>query len=106
MRYYVFSAVALLFIPTILVGCDQPSVTVADPVAESTSDSSAAAVEATAVSFANAKCPIMGGKPTVELITEYDGKTIGFCCEGCPEKWSELDDETKVETFAKVRVEE
>ncbi|NND97122.1 MAG: hypothetical protein HKN47_07330 [Pirellulaceae bacterium] len=62
-------------------------------------------VEATPVSFANKKCPIMGGTPSVDLTAQYEGKTIGFCCDGCPQKWAALSDEAKAEKFAPVAVE-
>jgi hypothetical protein len=45
----------------------------------------------------------MGGKPIADLTTQYDGETIGFCCEGCPEKWAALPAEEKAEKFAKAQ---
>jgi hypothetical protein len=56
----------------------------------------------TTVSFANEKCPIMGGKPDPELVVQWDGKTIGFCCDGCPQKWEKLSDEEKAAKLAAV----
>ena len=37
----------------------------------------------------NATCPVMGGKVDKDTPykTEYKGKTIGFCCAGCVEKF-------------------
>lgn len=48
----------------------------------------------------NTRCPIMGGKvdpKTVpaSLTRQYKGKTIGFCCGGCPPQWDKLSDEEK-----------
>ena len=32
----------------------------------------------------NALCPVMGGETTdSELFTEYEGKKVFFCCDGC-----------------------
>jgi len=55
------------------------------------------------IEFANEKCPMLEGKPLERLTTEYKGMTIGFCCEGCPEKWAALSDEEKATRFEKVR---
>ncbi|WP_404307032.1 hypothetical protein [Neorhodopirellula lusitana] len=95
MRYFISSTAGLLLVFAALTGCSKSVDTTVPPAAPE-------AVEATRVSFANAECPIMGGKPSAELTTEYDGKTIGFCCDGCPEKWASLSDEDKAEKFAKV----
>jgi hypothetical protein len=88
------AALALLFAAAI-VGCSDASRTVPPPAA---SDSVAAA----AVDFANTKCPIMGGQPSADLTVDYGGKTIGFCCDGCPQKWATFSDQQKAEAFAKV----
>ncbi|MCS7469842.1 hypothetical protein NZK35_24585 [Stieleria sp. ICT_E10.1] len=99
MRYLIGSTLLLLILVAAITGCGDatPTATDADAI-PLISDP----VEATAVNFANTKCPIMGGKPTSELTAEYEGKTIGFCCEGCPEKWAALDEDVKAEKFAKV----
>ena len=94
-RFYPLST-TLLLTAAVLVGCDQSSPDAATtPATESTMASQT-------VEFANAKCPIMGGKPTTELTAKYQGQTIGFCCDGCPQKWAELSDEERAEKFAKV----
>ena len=37
----------------------------------------------------NKYCPIKGGEVDTETATvEYEGKTIGFCCAGCDDKFS------------------
>ena len=95
MRSFYLSVATGLIVSTLVVGCNQSGESVSDP---NLTDP----VEATSVSFANTKCPIMGGKPNTELSAEYDGKTIGFCCDGCPEKWAALDAEEKAEKFANV----
>ena len=95
MRYFATSAALLLLVSATTVGCTESDQTATAPSMTDT-------VEAKPVSFANTECPIMGGKPTEELTVQYDGKTIGFCCDGCPEKWATLSDEEKAEKFAKV----
>lgn len=37
----------------------------------------------------NDKCPIMGGDvdPTATM-ADFDGTKIGFCCDGCINKWN------------------
>lgn len=95
MRHSIGSAALLLFLFAAVTGCTNPSDTAAESPAVD-------AVEAIPVSFSNTSCPIMGGEPSADLTTEYDGQIIGFCCVGCPEKWGELSDAEKAETFAKV----
>lgn len=94
MRYLMASA-ALLLLSAAIIGCGSTSETDTTPAVTDP-------VEATSVSLANTKCPIMGGTPTEELTVDYDGKTIGFCCDGCPQKWATLDEDEKAEKFAKV----
>lgn len=55
------------------------------------------------VEFANEKCPMLEGKPLERLTANYKGMTIGFCCEGCPEKWAALSDAEKAARFEKVK---
>ena len=59
--------------------------------------------------FVNAKCPIMGSpinpdKVAKNLIREYKGQKVAFCCAGCPEKWDDLSDSKKQAKLAKVEV--
>lgn len=73
-------------------GCNPPATTDtgnADPPAVATTDTY------------NQVCPIMGGEVTAEGGTvEWDGKTIGFCCDGCDEKWEALSEDEKAEKLA------
>jgi len=49
----------------------------------------------------NTVCPIMGGEVTPEGgWTLRQGKTVGFCCEGCNPKWEKLSDEEKAKKLA------
>ena len=43
----------------------------------------------------------MGGKVSKKAKTvEWNGKTIGFCCDGCDEKFMALSDDEKSEKLA------
>ena len=55
------------------------------------------------VEFANDKCPMLGGEPMQQLTAVYKGMTIGFCCDGCPQKWAALSDAEKATRFEKVK---
>lgn len=56
----------------------------------------------------NSTCPIMAGNAVdrentpANLIREYKGQKIGFCCAGCPDKWDKWTDEQKDAFLAKV----
>ncbi|MBN1359396.1 MAG: hypothetical protein JW993_02340 [Sedimentisphaerales bacterium] len=50
--------------------------------------------------FVNDRCPIMGSRIDVarvnaDLLREYQGQTIAFCCAGCPSAWDQLSDAEK-----------
>jgi len=54
------------------------------------------------VKVTNATCPIMKMKVDQEgvqsdLVRDFHGKKIGFCCAECPPKWDELSDAKKHE---------
>ncbi len=99
MRFISFCAsIALAMCLPALVGCGSNTEVTAPVTPEASAE--ALSPEVTPVSFANDKCPIMGGKPKAELTADWDGKTIGFCCEGCPEKWAKLSEQERTEKFA------
>ena len=51
---------------------------------------------AVVVAASNTVCPIMGHEVTDDGgRVEFGGKTVGFCCPGCIEKWEALSDEDK-----------
>ena len=57
------------------------------------------------VKVVNAKCPIMGNPidpatVPVNLVKEFEGQKIGFCCAGCPEAWDKLSDAEKTAKLA------
>lgn len=41
----------------------------------------------TASTIEQKTCPIMGGAINTALFTEYKGKKVYFCCDGCKEKF-------------------
>jgi hypothetical protein len=50
--------------------------------------------------FVNTHCPIMGSPITPEevtpnLVREYKGQKVAFCCGGCPGEWDKLSDKEK-----------
>src|SRR6056297_414456 len=98
MRFALTSFASLMTIGflIVLVGCQPQEEAPVEPTATPET-------EATSVSFANTECPIMGGEPSPELTAEYKGQTIGFCCDGCPQKWAKLSAEEKAEKFAAVK---
>jgi hypothetical protein len=58
--------------------------------------------------FANTRCPIMNSpinsdKVTKNLIRDYKGQKIAFCCAGCPAAWDKLTDAQKQGKLAKVK---
>ena len=60
------------------------------------------------ISVVNITCPIMGNeidpeKITADLVREYKGEKVAFCCAGCPDKWDALSDEDKVAKLAAVK---
>ena len=52
----------------------------------------------------NTICPIMGGDvdPDIETV-QFNGEAIGFCCDGCDEKWTKLSDKEKEEKLAEAK---
>jgi len=64
-----------------------------------------AAVTAAAIDLANTKCPIMGNPVKAadlapELIREWNGKKVGFCCPPCLEDWAEMTDAQRADKLA------
>lgn len=59
--------------------------------------------------FVNNKCPIMGtpidpDKVPADLIREYKGQKVAFCCAQCPAAWDKLSDAEKDAKLAKVKI--
>ncbi len=60
--------------------------------------------------FANNRCPIMGSsinteKVTTNLLRDYKGQKVAFCCAGCPSTWDKLTDAQKQAKLAKAKPE-
>ena len=58
--------------------------------------------------FANISCPIMGSpinpdKVAENLIRDYKGQKVAFCCGGCPGQWDKLTDAEKDAKLGKVK---
>jgi hypothetical protein len=58
--------------------------------------------------FANVRCPIMGSpinpdKVAKNLIRDYKGQKVAFCCGGCPATWDKLTNTEKEAKLAKVK---
>jgi len=58
--------------------------------------------------FANNLCPIMGApinaeKVTKNLVRDYKGQRIAFCCAGCPATWDKFTDTQKQAKLAKAK---
>jgi YHS domain-containing protein len=46
-----------------------------------------AAKDVVAAAAEQTTCPVMGGAINKALFTEYQGKKVYFCCDGCKEKF-------------------
>ena len=58
--------------------------------------------------FANTKCPIMGSpinpeKVSDDLIRDFKGQKVAFCCGGCPATWDKLSDTEKESKLTKAK---
>lgn len=46
--------------------------------------------------FVNANCPMMGDPVEADsAVTEWNGKKVGYCCDGCKGKFEALSDAEK-----------
>ena len=75
---------------TFAVGCGSPAA----------QNNQSESEPAPTVALANTVCPIMGGDVNEELTADWNGKTIGFCCEECPPEWNKLSDDEKSDKLA------
>lgn len=51
----------------------------------------------------NSKCPYSGGAASDKMTSQFEGKTIGFCCAGCKAKFDAADAKVKAEMAAKAK---
>lgn len=99
MRTLVFFS--LMAMVSIITGCAESTDSAAEAtpaVTDTATDPAAAEVSSEPV---NANCPIMGHPIAADGgSTTWNGKTIGFCCEGCAPKFDALSDEEKAAKLA------
>ncbi len=98
------SILSLLAMLALLVGCagDETVSTeeTAEPGTEATSGTGSETPE-TVVASDNKNCPIMGHAVTADGgSVKWNGKTIGFCCDGCKPEFEKLSDEDKTAKLA------
>jgi len=62
-----------------------------------------ASATAEPAALVNDTCPLMGGDADPAVTTDWNGKTVGFCCAQCIPEWKELSDEEKAEKLAAAR---
>jgi hypothetical protein len=94
----------LVIVALSVVGCQTGSGCHMMGMAPAAPSSTAATSPGSPAGFVNARCPIMGGKPTEALTRDYNGQKVGFCCAMCPGQWDKLSDADKAARLAKVAV--
>ena len=65
----------------------------------SASDGASAVVAKASV---NSICPMTGEAVDGEHTAEFQGQTIGFCCDDCEAAWNKLSDDKKAEKLAQL----
>ncbi len=58
--------------------------------------------EGTAATGAPTLCVISGEDAEGGPTAEFDGQTVGFCCNNCKRKWDKMDDGARREAIAKL----
>lgn len=58
---------------------------------------------AAAPGMINSKCPYSGGTASDKMTSQFEGKTVGFCCAGCKAKFDAADAKVKAEMVAKAK---
>lgn len=96
------SVLPLLALIALLAGCAGDStVSTDDPPAADGTAEGASPDESEAVATDNRMCPIMGHPVTADGgSVAWNGKKIGFCCEGCQPEFEKLSDEEKTAKLA------
>ena len=91
---------ALFTVLPLAAGCSQPSAPTETTDSAQPSATETAAAESSAATD-NKNCPIMGHAVSAEGgSTTWNGKTIGFCCDGCKPKFEALSDDEKAAKLA------
>ena len=70
-------------------GCKKSEPEPAAPAAPAAAKMAEETLEKAAEMIEQTTCPVMEGAINKELYTEYKGKKVYFCCEGCKEKFEE-----------------
>ena len=86
LKFTIFIIVISLFC---FSGCDQTSQESPEPNKSIVKEK---VVEKTAQEIEQKTCPVMGGKINKNIVTEYKGKKVYFCCAGCVEKFKKNPD--------------
>lgn len=97
----------LMLVASLIVGCGEGDKTGKTDKTDKT-DKTAASTDGDgeALAFANANCPMMGGEVDTEgEFSVFNGKKIGYCCEGCKEGFEKLTDEEKQAKLAETNPE-
>lgn len=73
--------------------------------AKNASDGQASSGANASMGVVNTKCPM---RPSSAVnpdgpTAEWNGQKVGFCCAGCANAWSKLDDAQKAERLAKAK---
>ena len=79
-----------------------PAETTASADSEGTADTADAGSEEVILVTVNANCPMNKEGGTDGASVEFDGKTVGFCCEKCMAAFAEKTDAEKTELVAAV----
>jgi hypothetical protein len=84
-----------------LIGCNKPTEPERGPGAGATTQP---ADKVATVVTVNSKCPLMGDKinhaaMSVDMVRDFNGQKVGFCCTPCMPKWDAL---TEIEKTAKL----
>ncbi len=89
-----FIPLTLLVAFAAFVGCSSQD--------DATSAGGGGTTESADVGPVNENCPIMGDAITEDGgQVDFNGQTVGFCCEECVEKFQALSDDEKTEALAK-----
>lgn len=87
----------LLALVCVVAGCTESGSDAASSVDGSTGEASSA--------YVNKACPIMGNEINVaevtdDLVREWKGGKVAFCCPPCLEDWDEMSEEDRARAVA------
>ena len=77
--------VGVIAVGVSLLGCGRSDATAQGAASDPSPAKASAAPAVTAPDgTAQTVCPVMGGKINKAIFTDYQGKRVYFCCDGCP----------------------